>query len=221
MTDNRFITELKAHRITSCNEISPDVFVISFKRDFSFVAGQVVKLALDKKTEPRIYSLCSGTNDEDASILFNVKKTGTLTPRLARLMPGDEILVSSPYGSFSCNHDPAWWIATGTGIAPYYSMLRSDLGGNKKLIHGVRYLNQFYFEKELKQKLGENYIQCCSHESSQHVFTGRITHYLSTLNGFPDINYYLCGNALMVVEVRDLLISAGISYKRINSEIYF
>jgi ferredoxin--NADP+ reductase len=35
------------------------------------------------------------------------------------------------------------------------------------------------------------------------------------------VNYYLCGKALMVVEVRDLLISRGIPFENILSEIYF
>lgn len=213
--------ELKEYAITSNEEISPDVHLISVKRDFDFVAGQVVKLALDFESPPRIYSLCSGNKDTQASVLFNVKSDGNLTPRMAALRPGEKILISPPYGSFSGDTAPAWLIASGTGIAPYYSMLQSGLAQNKKLIHGVRNLNQFYFQDELENLLKDDYIRCCSRESAPGIFSGRITSYLETMESLPDVKYYLCGNALMVVEARDILISRGISFSNIISEIYF
>lgn len=213
--------ELKEYHVTSNDVISPGVHIISVKRDFDFIPGQVIKLALDRESPPRIYSICSGNSDTNVSVLFNVKNDGSLTPRMSKLQPGDKILVSAPYGSFTGDDGPAWWIASGTGIAPYYSMLRSGLNGNKKLIHGVRFLNQFYFEEELEQKMGENYIRCCSRESSAHVYNGRITNYIENLDTLPDVKYFLCGSAIMVVEVRDLLIARGVSFEKVNSEIYF
>ncbi|MBN2774391.1 MAG: oxidoreductase, partial [Prolixibacteraceae bacterium] len=195
-------TKLAEVRITKHVEISTDVFLLSFKRKFDFIPGQVIKLGIDSENPPRIYSICSGDIDDDISILYNVKEDGFLTPRLAAKIPGDKILVSEPYGSFVGSKTPAWWIATGTGIAPFYSMFRSGLSDNKKLIHGVRYLNQFYFEDDLDWALGDNYIRCCSAESSCDVFRGRVTDYLKTVDLPSDNRYYICGKALMVVEVR-------------------
>ena len=37
----------------------------------------------------------------------------------------------------------------------------------------------------------------------------------------PDLKYYLCGSAEMVVETRDILIGKGIPFGQIISEIYF
>jgi len=117
---------------------------------------------------------------------------------------------------------PAFWIATGTGIAPFYSMFQSGQFENKTLIHGVRRLNQFYFEDELDWALGKNYIRCCSQEQSCDVFPGRVTDYLKTLENLSkELPYFICGKALMVVETRDLLISKGIPYEKIIAEIYF
>lgn len=207
--------------LTENSELAPGVHLISFRKFFNFLPGQAVKIALDHSIPPRIYSLCSGNNEEDAAILFNIKEGGLLTPQLATLVPGEKVLVSNPYGSFLGTPEPAWWIATGTGIAPFYSMFRSGLGGNKKLIHGVSYLNQFYFEDDLEWALGEQYIRCCSRESSCNTFPGRVTKYISELVSLPNVKYYLCGNALMVVEIRDLLISKGVDFKNILAEIYF
>jgi len=207
--------------LTNNEEISPGVYVISFARDFDFIPGQVVKLGLDNDITPRIYSICSGNHEEEVRILFNVKEGGELTPKLASLISGEKILVSKPYGSFTDNDKPAWWIATGAGIAPFYSMFQSGLSENKKLIHGVRFLSQFYFEDELEWALGNSYVRCCSQESSCNTFPGRVTGYLAGHEKLPHINYFICGSAIMVVEVRDFLIERGVPFANIFAEIYF
>lgn len=214
--------EFEEVTVTGNEEVSPGVHVISWKRMHEFYPGQVVKITADQTMAPRIYSICSGNGEPEIKVLFNVKEDGLLTPWLAGVIPGTKIWVSKPYGSFKDDRNPAWWIATGTGIAPFYSMFRSGISENKTLIHGVRQLNQFYFEDELEWAMGERYIRCCSHEQSCNVFPGRITKYLEEIKELPtNINYYLCGKAIMVVEVRDLLISRGVPYENILAEIYF
>ncbi|MEN6457187.1 MAG: oxidoreductase [Prolixibacteraceae bacterium] len=214
--------ELFEEEVIENKEISPGVFLLSVKRRFAFIPGQVVKLAADRKEPPRIYSICSGDTEKELRILYHVKGSGYLTPRLAGLGKGDQVLVSQPYGGFRGTSEPAWWIAAGTGIAPFYSMFRSGLMENKVLVHGVSYLNQFYFEEEFTQALGSDYRRCCSRELSDDAYPGRVTGYLNSLDRLPaDRVYYLCGKALMVVEVRDLLIEKGIPYENIVAEIYF
>jgi len=213
---------LKPVLVTGNVEISPNVFVVSWKRRGDFNPGQVVKITVDLNDAPRIYSICSGNREENISVLFNVKPGGALTPRLAQMKEGNEIYVSDPYGSFTCDDAPATWIATGTGIAPFYSMIRSGRFVDKKLLHGVSFANQFYFEDILRKEMGENYIRCCSRDREGDHFPGRITDYLMGLPELPKGDkYYLCGQALMVVEVRDLLIQKGVPYSQIYAEIYF
>jgi len=214
--------ELSEVTVTGNQEISSGVHLISWKRELDFLPGQVVKIAAEPGMAPRIYSICSGNDESEIRVLFNIKEDGLLTPWLAEVIPGMKILASKPYGSFKDGKRPAWWIATGTGIAPFYSMFRSGISENKTLIHGVRQLDQFYFEDELEWAMGDRYIRCCSQEQSCNVFPGRVTKYLEELTELPtNINYYLCGKALMVVEVRDLLISRGVPYQNILAEIYF
>lgn len=214
-------SSLRTYELTNNEEISPGVHIISFIRDFNFSPGQVVKIAIDNNHAPRIYSICSGNAENEIRILFNIKDDGFLTPKLASMVPGEKILVSKPYGSFLGTSKKAWWIATGTGVAPFYSMIKSGSVAHKNLIHGVRHLNQFYFEDELEESLGQNYVRCCSGESSCNTIPGRVTDYLNTLQNLPDVKYFICGQALMVVEVRDLLIEKGIKFDNIIAEIYF
>jgi ferredoxin--NADP+ reductase len=214
--------ELAEVTITANQELSPGVHLIGWARSHDFQPGMVVKITDDLALAPRIYSICSGNEEPEIRVLFNLKEDGILTPRLAGVIPGMKILASKPYGSFRDDQKPAWWIATGTGIAPFYSMFRSGLSENKTLIHGVHSLSQFYCEDQLEGAMGKRYVRCCAHEPAWDVFPGRVTTYLEQINELPvNINYYLCGKALMVVEVRDLLIAKGVPYENILAEIYF
>ena len=203
-------------------ELSEDIFFFGFRRSFNFTAGQVIGIALQENGPRRLYSICSGEEEEEIKILYNVIDEGYLTPRLSDLEAGDTIWITEPRGEFTCSQEPAVWIATGTGIAPFYSMLKSGLARNKTLIHGNSFLEQFHFYDEFQEALGEAYTRCCSREHDPEVYHGRVTAYIEDL---PDVNpalkYYLCGSAEMVVETRDLLISKGIPFDHIISEIYF
>lgn len=211
-----FITSIQSNK-----KIAPDAYLLSFRRDFDFIAGQVVGLGVTEEIAPRLYSIASGEKDEFVEILYTEKYDGKLTPMLSILKPGDQLMVTTPFGKFTdCPNSPIW-IATGTGIAPFISMLKSGKGTNGLLIHGVRTSDYFYFQEFLNNLLKDNYIQCCSSCEQSNFYKGRVTHYLKDQNLTTDKKYYLCGVAEMVVETRDILISKGVNFKNIFSEIYF
>lgn len=218
------IQELKLTE-TSVNytrKVAPGVYILSYKKTHSFVPGQVVGLSLSPEEEPKLYSIASGSREDEVRILFNVVPEGSLTKKLFRLNEGDHLYVTEPFGSFYGKAGKAYWIASGTGLAPYLSMLHSGLGKDKKLIHGGRTLDSFYFEEELKDYFGENYIRCCSQEKGNAVYEGRLTAYLRQQDRLPaDHDYYLCGSAEMVSETRDILIDKGVPFNNIIAEIYF
>jgi len=205
--------------IETHTEIATGAYLIKFKRIFNFIPGQILGITIDQNVGTRLYSVCSSPNDDLISILYTVKEDGQLTPRLASAKPGDLIWITKPTGKFIPGETPVWWIATGTGIAPFYSMFRSGIQP-LKLIHGGRRKQDLYFYQELRTL--PDYVPCCSQEEGPEVFAGRLTVYINELEQFPDtINYYLCGSAEMVVDVRNLLISKGVRFDRIITEIYF
>ncbi len=214
--------DLLAEPLTRHEEIAPGVYLIGFRRTHEFLPGQAIKLGVDREHPPRIYSVCSGTEDDTLTILFNIKDDGLLTPRLAQLAAGDTVYASAPYGTFTGTAAPAWWIAAGTGIAPFYSMLCSGLGQNKVLVHGARDLQRFYFEEAWRKALGSNYHRCCSADASGDAYGGRVTAFLTEQDSLPrDPHYFICGEATMAVETRDILIAKGIPFDNIVTEIYF
>lgn len=214
--------QMKPTILLSQRMVAPGVYLLELKKLDEFHAGQFVALALEQGGISRLYSIASGTSEDFISLLYDVKPEGLLTPQLSKLKKGDRVFVSRPFGSFLGDQKPAWWIAAGTGIAPFASMFFSGFQEHKTLIHGARTLDSFYFEKDFLPVMGERYVRCCSRETGPGIYSGRLTEYLRGVGEFPkDQKYYLCGSVEMVVEVRDILISAGVSYSEILAEIFF
>ncbi len=214
--------ELFPHKVTAVTEITTNYFTLEFDREFDFDPGQVVAISLQLDDDPRLYSIASGNKKNIMRILFDVYPDGKLTPPLSILKPGDEILVSKPFGKFTPSKDNEWWIATGTGIAPFISMLESGMDLPQKILHGSRTLSLFLFQELFKKKLGEDYLRFCTKENGDNVIEGRLTNWLKSQTELPkDVKFYLCGNPEMVVEVRDIVLSKGVDFENIMAEIYF
>ncbi len=202
-------------------KIAEDCFILSFEKKFEFLPGQVIYVGNEKSNVLRIYSISSGINEEVIKVLYNVNPEGRLTPSMSKLLPGDTIKVSKPFGKFIIPSGPAICIANGTGIAPFASLFFSGLYHEKIFVHGSRNFIGFYFQNQLLQ-MNEHYIRCCSGEWHPGCFYGRVTDYLLTQRIFhKNIKYYLCGSAEMVVEVRDILIKNEVPFGNILTEIYF
>lgn len=216
--------QVHPYTVSQIHEITPGSYLLSFPRDFDFQAGQVVGIKLNDEEDARVYSIASGETDPEIDILFNVKPDGYLSPRLAALRPGDPIFVSQPFGSFLGTRKEAWWIASGTGIAPYRSMLRSGYGEGKFLLHGSRFSDDSYFREEFETAFGHHYIRCISQGeiSGKGMFAGRVSDFLKTFDLLdPNQIYYLCGRAEMVIDCREELLKKGIGYAHIVAEVYF
>lgn len=220
--NNQTKANLRKVIVSNKLQIASNVYVLSFERFNDFIAGQMVRLAIQPSGISRLYSIASGEKAPEISILFDEKPEGSLTPLLSKLQPGDALFCSDPFGSFICKPEKEVWIANGTGIAPFVSMALSGKALQKTLIQGARTLQHFYYKDLFERILKENYKKCCSGELHQGMFQGRITDYLKTTD-FADksLPFYLCGSAEMVVDTRDILIEKGFRYDRIVSEIYF
>ena len=118
-------TRLSRVRVSAREQPAPGAFLLRFERKLEFLPGQNVNVTVDPLLPPRAYSIASGVGDPFTEILFTVIEGGRLTPRLARLGPGDSVWMSGPFGSFRDGGGPSWWIAGGTGVAPFRAMVLS------------------------------------------------------------------------------------------------
>jgi len=160
--------------VVSNTQIAEGAWILSFERNFDFLAGQVIALGVTPDIAPRLYSVASGEKDILVEILYTEKLDGKLTPMLSLLKPGEKLMVSEHFGTFTQVDDSAVYVAAGTGIAPFISRILSGKGESPTLIHGASYPEFFYYENYLNEKLGKNYIQCCSRCDTDEVFQGRV-----------------------------------------------
>lgn len=93
---------------------------------FEHLPGQYVRLDLPGSAQERSYSMTTCTADWPL-MNFLVRRIpgGAMSTRLAQLQPGDKLTVRGPYGSFYLRDGdrPLLWVAGGTGLAPFLSML--------------------------------------------------------------------------------------------------
>ncbi len=101
----------------------------------------------DGKMIKRVYSIASSSKSKEfIEFYISIVRSGALTPRLFNLKSGDGVeLGNRMVGMFTLDQVPednnVVLIATGTGVAPYISMLRSNIMSNNKrkiaVIHGA------------------------------------------------------------------------------------
>jgi ferredoxin--NADP+ reductase len=109
----------------------------------------------------RAYSIASSSREREYLEFYLVEvPNGALTPRLFALKPGDRLWLGPKFtGLFTLDEVPAdqhvVFLATGTGLAPYMSMLRTYLerdGGRRlAVVHGARNSWDLGYRDELVQ----------------------------------------------------------------------
>jgi len=62
--------------LTFSEQVSPGIHLFGFPRSFRFEAGQVIGIALAEDGPRRLYSICSGEQDKEVWILYNVINEG-------------------------------------------------------------------------------------------------------------------------------------------------
>lgn len=184
----------------------------------------------------RAYSIASSSREQQFLEFYLVEvRSGALTPRLFALKEGDRLWLGPKItGLFTLKEVPpdqnVVFIATGTGLAPYMSMLRTRLeaGGTRRygVIHGARNSRDLGYREELveMERLAQNftYIPVLTRPESEPVpwkgHTGRLpefwkTRVLEQAWGFPpspaNTHFFLCGNPAMVEAMEAMLEAEG------------
>ena len=210
---------------------------------FDFIPGQFVTLDLpihEKKNKRwRSYSIASWPNQGNEIELVIVLLEGGLgtTYLFTEIKVGSELLLRGPQGVFvlpqTMDRD-IFLICTGTGIAPFRSMLHHIKGGNVLhqniyLIFGTRTMSDcLYFDElmSLQENLpGYQYLPCLSRETGEsysHIRKGYVHNVYEVIleeNKVPAY-FYLCGWKNMVDEAKARILALGYERKDIHLELY-
>jgi ferredoxin--NADP+ reductase len=207
-----------------------------------FSPGQFVQLGVnvDGDRIERPYSLASPPS-VNPEFLLNRVPEGVLTPHLFELEPGKSVgITTRPAGQFTLDWVRSapllWMIATGTGLAPYMSILRAREVWHRFarviLVHAVRIPAHFAYREEL-MRLAEakprafSRIEVVSRDpSAKGALIGRIPKLLDD-GGLEDRAHaritretsqvMLSGNPDMIKETRARLETRGLVRNRLRA----
>lgn len=213
----------KAFKIQSVRHITSTTYILRFdKHDIDIKPGQHITLGLDGDPQMREYSVYSPNNVDYLEVLIKEVEEGVVSKKLKKLQPGNKVKVEGPFGFFTLDkskieNQKYLFIATGTGIAPFHSMIKSNAELNYTVLHGIRFGEERYEAESYEEK---RYISCTSRDESGD-FHGRVTDYLKGNDVDSNTLVYLCGNYEMIHAVYDILTSKGLSPDNIRTEVYF
>ena len=210
-----------------------------------FVPGQFIQLGLpcapgqqggEDRFEKRAYSIASSpANKEALEILVALVPGGRLTPAIWALKPGDACWVDPrPLGKFTLEDVPPGrdlvLVATGSGIAPYVSMLRTYARGGTEhrperwnrcvVVHGVRRAEDLAYADEIRSRCSQDaslgYLPIVSREPERSHWAGLRGRVQSVLGCLPldpaTCHVFLCGNPNMIEDVRATLVARGFKH---------
>ena len=242
-----------AQTVTSVTHWTDKLFSFRVTRPASlrFRSGEFVMIGLmqtDPKTgkeKPllRAYSIASPSWDEELEFYSIKVQDGPLTSRLQHIEPGDLIILRpKPVGTLV--HDALlpgkrlWLFATGTGIAPFASLLRDPQTFEDYeeviLTHTCREVGELQYGKELiadirsdemlAELMGDGfhkklrYYPTTTREDSAKM--GRITDLMRSGDVFADLDVpepnpendraMVCGNLAFNLEIKDMLEAYGL-----------
>ena len=205
-----------------------------------FEAGQFVKLALDVDGErvARPFSFVNPPQAPRLEFYGVVVPEGPLSPRLAKLSAGDVIYLSSnPSGFLVLSEMPdaetLWLMSTGTGLAPFLSILCTETPWRRYrrvvLVHAVRFANELVYGELLdaiaRERGAERFrrVTIVSREAAPGSLSGRIPAAigdgrLEAAAGAPlrpkTSQVMLCGNPDMLRDAGAALAARGMKKHR-------
>ena len=162
MTSEKFTVE----KVLSIQRWADNLFSFTMTRPahFKFTAGQFARIGIkvDGELIVRAYSVVSSPYDEVLEFFSIVVPDGAFTSRLQYLQVGDDLYLEKiPYGFLTLAryqqplpHD-LWLLATGTGLAPFLSMLQDFETWNNYqkifLVYSVRSQAELAYVDKIKQ----------------------------------------------------------------------
>lgn len=256
MTQSQNVDNDYNARVVGRQEVNPQLLILRVQPEldlFDFKPGQfavlgllgresrVAEAAAEEVIPPRdkiirrAYSIASSSRERlYAEFIITLVTSGDLTPRLFALREGDRLFLGpKASGVFTLDRVPPGkaviLIATGTGLAPYISMLRTllihDTQRRYVVLHGARFGWDLGYRAELESlarfRANFTYIPSITRSDQDPHFRGFIGRIQALLeqgvveqeSGIPldpmQADVFLCGNPDMVSSVTSILVAKG------------
>lgn len=218
-------------------------FTMTRPAHFKFTAGQFARIGLKVGDElvVRAYSVVSSPFDETLEFFSIVVPDGAFTSNLQHLQIGDELYLEKiPYGFLTLARyqlplpQDLWLLATGTGLAPFISMLQDFETWSKYkhiyLVYSVRTVSELaYVERiqDIAQTFGEGHsgfkfipIVTRDPHAALHerlpvlIENGELEQATGLQFNTETSHIMLCGNPQMVEDTKEALKARGLKMNR-------
>lgn len=205
----------------------------SINPDLEWRPGQYIGVGISG-TYRRSYTIFD-LKDGILTLIVDTKPGGLASQFFDKVEVGMESLIIGPYGRFGnqLTENNKVYISTGTGIAPFLSMVKESRDKKNKMtfIFGAKTLIDEVSYRFFKEFIDEDfeYIQCITRHLPEHKLEGldkkaeiyfeRITTALPKLKlDFQNSEFYICGSPQMVEDVNSVL--SGLGADKIYYEKY-
>jgi len=217
-------------------------FRVSRPQSLRFRSGEFVMIGLmgdNGKPLLRAYSIASPAWDEELEFYSIKVPDGPLTSKLQHIKVGDEIILRpKPVGTLV--HDALlpgkrlWFLATGTGLAPFASLMREPETYEKYdqviMMHTCREVAELEYGRQLVESLkddpligelvGDKLVYYPTTTREPFPTMGRVTDNLASGKVFADLNLppmnrdedraMVCGSLAFNVDVKAILEGFGL-----------
>lgn len=208
--------EAVAAEVAGVDRLSETSFAlrVALARPVNFLPGQYVNVTVPGTGTHRSYSFSSAPGAREGSFLIRNLPGGVMSSYLAeRARPGDALTLTGPMGAFYLRPitRPQVWLAGGTGLAPFLSMLEH------LAVQGADHPIMLYYAvtraadlvemervQTLADKIGNvSVLTILAAADEVHARKGFVTDHVTAkdLND-GDCDVYLCGPPPMVDAVR-------------------
>jgi len=219
--------------ITEKHMLTPHVIHFVFHTadpSFSFTAGQYGTFIIDEANR-RAYSFCGAPNNMGTfEIVIDTTPMGVGSKYFSVAKVGDAVTVLAPLGTFTLidSKRKKVCIATGTGVAPFRSMIQSSISHvQMSLYWGLRHEEDMYwqdvFASLVQAHPSFSFYQILSQPSATWKgVTGHVTeHVIEREKDIVNTEFYLCGNSAMIGEVEQKLLSVGVLSEQIKKDLFY
>ncbi|SMX38587.1 benzoate 1,2-dioxygenase electron transfer component BenC [Maliponia aquimaris] len=187
---------------------------VKLAKPIGFLPGQYVNVTVPGTGKHRSYSFSSAPGADEATFLIRNLPGGVMSSYLGeRAQPGDAVTVTGPMGAFYLRpvERAQLWLAGGTGLAPFLSMLEqvAETGSDHPItlyyaVTRAADLVELERVQRLADRIGNvTVITILAADDDAHERKGFVTDHLAAddLAG-GDCDVYLCGPPPMVDAVR-------------------
>lgn len=195
---------------------------------FKFIEGQFLDVMHNGIR--RSYSIASTSSQKEIVLLIKRFENGKMSDYwFNQAKENDLIRIEGPKGTFFLrdHSKPLLFLASGTGIAPIMSILKSldaNEGYKQQTISvywGNRYSEEFVWQPEF-ENLNIDFIQVCS--KPHQYWTGEIGYVqdiaLKKQLGLEVCDVYACGSNVMIQSAKQLFTKAGLPENQFYSDAF-